>query len=113
VLRQFEPQLILVSAGFDAHERDPLAGMRVTTPHFGRLTAQVAEIADEVCDGRVVAVTEGGYDLHALADSLRAAVRALSGELQVTDTRAPEGPARRGDAALAEVLPHLRRFWKL
>lgn len=113
ILRQFKPEMILVSAGFDAHERDPLAGMRVTTAHFGRLTAQIAAVADEVCGGRVVAVTEGGYDLHALADSLRAAVRALAGETTVADSRAPEGPSPRGDAALREILPQLRKYWQL
>lgn len=113
VLRQFKPDLILLSAGFDAHERDPLAGMRVTTAQFGRLTAALAAVADDVCRGRLVAVTEGGYDLRALADSLRAAIGALAGDTQVSDTRAPEGVATRGNAAVAEVVPILRRYWQL
>lgn len=113
VLRQFKPDLILLSAGFDAHERDPLAGMRVTTAQFGRLTAALAAVADDVCRGRLVAITEGGYDLRALADSLRAAIGALAGDTQVSDTRAPEGVATRGNAAVAEVVPILRRYWQL
>src|SRR5262245_13863437 len=75
ILKQFRPQLILISAGFDAHMNDPLAGMRLTGPYFGHLTSAIAAVADECCEGRVVAVTEGGYDLAALAESLRASIR--------------------------------------
>src|SRR5688572_6851652 len=60
VVRQFKPDLILLSAGFDAYVDDPLGGMRVTAPCFGRLTASLVAIADECCGGRVAAVTEGG-----------------------------------------------------
>jgi acetoin utilization deacetylase AcuC-like enzyme len=79
VLRQFEPALIMISAGFDAHERDPLAGMRLTTPMFGAMTLALRKVAEECCRGRVVAVTEGGYDLQALAASLDSTIEALSG----------------------------------
>ena len=67
VLRQFQPELILVSAGFDAHELDPLAGMRMTTAGYGQITARLLAAADELCEGRIVFVTEGGYDTGALA----------------------------------------------
>jgi acetoin utilization deacetylase AcuC-like enzyme len=78
VLRQFEPDLVLISAGFDAHERDPLAGMRLTTGSFGAMTAELRRVADDCCRGRIVAVTEGGYDLQALAASLDAAIQSLN-----------------------------------
>jgi acetoin utilization deacetylase AcuC-like enzyme len=68
ILKAFEPELILLSAGFDAYMDDPLGGMRLTAPCFGRLTAALAAIADDCCGGRLVAVTEGGYDLKGLAD---------------------------------------------
>jgi acetoin utilization deacetylase AcuC-like enzyme len=113
ILRQFKPDLILLSAGFDAHERDPLAGMRLTTSQFERMTAALAAVADEVCEGRLVAVTEGGYDLHALAGCLRASVRALAGETSIADLPAPEGPSPRGDATLVQVLPIVRNYWKI
>src|SRR5215217_3511176 len=71
VLKAFKPQLILISAGYDAYMDDPLGGMRLTSSCFGRLTAMIAAAADECCDGRVVAVTEGGYDLQGLAEGLR------------------------------------------
>ena len=79
VVRQFAPDLVVVSAGFDAHERDPLGGMRVTTPAFGAMTRELKALADECCRGRMVAVVEGGYDLSALAGSLDAAIEALNG----------------------------------
>ena len=70
----FRPDLLMVSAGFDAHERDPLAGCRMTTEGFRALTALLVEAADRLCQGRVVLVTEGGYDLTALSECLQAVI---------------------------------------
>ena len=111
VLRQFRPELILVSAGFDAYRDDPLAGMRVSADYFGRLTALIAAAADDCCEGRVVAITEGGYDLPGLGASLRAAVAALAGE--VTAGEPPAGPAPRGDAAVEAARAQLSAYWTL
>ena len=111
-LRAFKPDLVLLSAGFDAYMDDPLGGMRVTADCFGRLTASLAAIADECCQGRLVAVTEGGYDLKGLADCLRATIGAL-------DTRAPATSGARGDdtpradATIRAVRPHLAKYWRL
>ena len=80
VVRAFAPDLILVSAGVDAHEHDPLGGMRLTTPAFGAMTMALRLVADECCQGRIAAVTEGGYDLRALRDSLVSVVDALAAE---------------------------------
>jgi acetoin utilization deacetylase AcuC-like enzyme len=87
--------------------------MRVTTGQFGRLTAHVAALADEVCAGRVVAITEGGYDLQALATSLDAAIGVLAGEIALEDFPAPEGAAPRGGACIEAVTPHLREYWQI
>jgi len=73
----FHPDFVFVSAGFDAHEADPLGGMKVTTNGFAELTAVVREIAEECCAGRLVSVLEGGYDLDALADSVAAHLSVL------------------------------------
>jgi len=75
VLDRFQPQLLLISAGFDAHERDPLAGCRMTTDGLATLTARLLAGASRWCDGRVVLATEGGYDLEALDACLTAVVR--------------------------------------
>jgi acetoin utilization deacetylase AcuC-like enzyme len=78
-LRAFAPELILVSAGFDPHEDDPLAMMRVSTAGFGRLATMIADAARELCGGRLVLVLEGGYNLAALGASVVATIRALDG----------------------------------
>jgi acetoin utilization deacetylase AcuC-like enzyme len=77
-VRSFQPDLLMISAGFDAHELDPLGQLRMTTAGFGRLTKTLLDLADEVCEGRVVLVTEGGYDLDALADCLKEVIRVCS-----------------------------------
>ena len=59
VIRQFEPDLLLVSAGVDAHERDPLAGMRLTSQAFAAMTLELRSVAEDCCGGRIGAVTEG------------------------------------------------------
>ena len=79
-VRAFGPDLVLVSAGLDAHEHDPLGSMRLTTPAFGAMTMALRLVADECCQGRIVAVTEGGYDLRAFRDSLLSVVDALGAE---------------------------------
>ena len=113
ILRQYRPELILISAGFDAHADDPLGGMRVSTAHFGRLTALLAAVADDCCDGRVVAVTEGGYDLMALSGSLRVVIDVLDGATPLSALPASTGPTPRADVTLAAVRPHLSKYWKL
>src|SRR5215471_21527528 len=110
VVRAFRPDLILVSAGLDAHERDPLGGMRLTTPAFGAMTMALRLVAEECCDGRIVAVTEGGYDLRAFRDSLLSVVDALGAE----DSGAPAWPSSavsstRGAAGVAATRAALGR----
>lgn len=73
-VRDFKPDLLMISAGFDAHELDPLGQLRMTTEGFGRLTKMLLDLADQVCEGRVVIVTEGGYSLDALSDSLKTVI---------------------------------------
>jgi acetoin utilization deacetylase AcuC-like enzyme len=76
-LRDFAPELILVSAGFDAHRADPLANLDWTEADFAWLTREICGLADELCAGRVVSTLEGGYDLPALAASVAAHVTEL------------------------------------
>ena len=77
VLSAWAPDLLIVSAGFDAHRLDPLAELRVETEDFAWLTDQLLAVADAHCGGRLVSVLEGGYDLGALATSAAAHVRRL------------------------------------
>jgi acetoin utilization deacetylase AcuC-like enzyme len=113
ILRRFKPQLILLSAGFDAYTDDPLGGMRLTADGFEWLTAAIVDVAEECCQGRLVAATEGGYDLTGLGLCLRAAVRVLEGERRLRDLRAPEGSAPWGEATMAAVMPHVAPYWTL
>ncbi|UPY39115.1 histone deacetylase family protein [Sediminicoccus sp. KRV36] len=76
-IEAFAPDLIVISAGFDAHARDPLAQLRLTEADFSWLSMELCALADRVCAGRVVSLLEGGYDLQALASSSAAHVRAL------------------------------------
>ncbi len=76
-LTAFQPELILISAGFDAHADDPLAGLMWRTADFAWLTEQLCDLADALCGGRVVSALEGGYDLDALAASVAAHVGVL------------------------------------
>lgn len=76
-LENFSPDLLIISAGFDAHMRDPLAQMNVETDDFGRVTNLLLSAADRLCDGRVVSCLEGGYDLVGLSESVTLHVREL------------------------------------
>lgn len=76
-IEAFNPDLILVSAGFDAHRADPLAGLMWEVADFRWLTNRICDVADKVCGGRIVSTLEGGYDLDALAASVAAHVEVL------------------------------------
>jgi acetoin utilization deacetylase AcuC-like enzyme len=78
-IRSFAPDLIVVSAGFDAHRDDPLGGMRLTEDTFGALARRAAALASESAGDRIVALLEGGYDPGALGRSVAATVRAFDG----------------------------------
>jgi acetoin utilization deacetylase AcuC-like enzyme len=75
----FAPDLIVISAGFDAHHRDPLANLNLTEDDFAWITGKLIDVALAHCDGRIVSVLEGGYDLEALAASSAAHVLTLMG----------------------------------
>ncbi len=79
-LESFAPDLILISAGFDAFEHDPLAGMRVTHTGFSQMAARLRQAAERISNGRLVAVLEGGYDLEGLGGGMTATLDALVAE---------------------------------
>ncbi|HEY0185772.1 MAG TPA: histone deacetylase family protein [Rhodopila sp.] len=76
-LSAFQPDIILISAGFDAHEADPLADLMLTTQDFGWVTRKLMNVADACCDGRVISFLEAGYDLRPLSESTAEHVRTL------------------------------------
>ena len=83
--RRFQPQLILVSAGSDNHWADPLALMQVSVTGFGQMARIIKELADELCGGRLVFTLEGGYNLDALAASVKATFDVLLGDTSIDD----------------------------
>lgn len=112
VLTQFHPDLLLVSAGFDAHERDPLGNMRVSTEAFAAMTSDLCKVADECCAGRLVAMVEGGYDLTALRECSMTVADVLAG------LHAPSWPtssvksSRGAQGARHTIAAHLNH-WKI
>jgi acetoin utilization deacetylase AcuC-like enzyme len=110
VVDQFQPALTLVSAGFDAHERDPLASMRLSTEGFGAIAAGLARVARH--HGSLALVTEGGYDLTALEESLDASLRATESIATSPSSSPASGPAPRGERAVAAVLAAQRGLWR-
>ena len=96
--RAFRPQFVLISAGFDAHRRDPIGGLDLGSADYGRLTDAIADIADEHAGGRIVSVLEGGYDLQALGESVAAHIATLArraaGRATVNRDPLPPAPAR-------------------
>jgi acetoin utilization deacetylase AcuC-like enzyme len=110
----FDPQLVLVSAGFDAHASDPLGGMRVTEQGFASMADTMLSIAREHAGGKLVAVLEGGYDVDALSKSVETVLGRFVGGAAAT------GPAAKpttGDDRFGEVFARIRAaqspYWKL
>ena len=113
VLGEFEPDLLMISAGFDAHENDPLGGLRLTSDVFGAMTMALRAVAEESCHGRIVAVTEGGYDLDALAESTNVVIDVLNGPAAAPVWPVSGIPPTRGRMAVEQVRPSLRPHWTL
>jgi acetoin utilization deacetylase AcuC-like enzyme len=85
VVRQYQPELILVSAGYDTAHNDPLGGMCVTVDGFAYMTRKIVELAAEVCDGRVLLVLEGGYNLQSLTNGVLVCLVELLGRTTLKD----------------------------
>ena len=107
IAQAFRPQLVLVSAGFDPHEQDPLGGMVVTERGFAAMCAAARALAEELCEGRLVLLLEGGYSLSGLAHGVHACLEVLTGR---TDGF-PDGVSRAAAAALAQSRAALRPYW--
>lgn len=99
LLEQFMPELILVSAGYDIAETDPLGGMSVTYEGFARIVGHLCNSADVLCKGRIVAVLEGGYSAQGIEWGVTATLEAMSGMVRVDDPRGPLVRLPLGDAA--------------
>ncbi len=110
---EFKPDMIIVSAGFDAHATDPLGGMRLSPAGFAALTRCLMEIADACCHGHLVLVLEGGYDVRTIGDNVMAVLDELSGK---TTCRVAEladvANSKKVLYALKRSVNVHRRYWK-
>ena len=110
VLQSYAPEMVLLSAGFDAHARDPLGGMLVSTDGYAKMTRALCAFADRCCAGRLVGVTEGGYDLQAFEECLQTTLRELSDRTADRVVRGG-GATPRADATLEAVRSAQAEFW--
>jgi acetoin utilization deacetylase AcuC-like enzyme len=107
LLQAYAPELILVSAGFDAHSRDPLASMELESRTYAALASSLLQTADSLGHGRVGFVLEGGYDLLALEESMAWVTRAALGQhTSLPEAVLPAGARRAIDATKAALAPH-------
>jgi acetoin utilization deacetylase AcuC-like enzyme len=104
VAGEYAPELVLVSAGFDAHGSDPLADMRVSSEGFARLTEVLLELAQASCPGRLVFALEGGYDREALSEGVASVLTSL------LEDRPEAGPqaGQTADTATVRVIEAVR-----
>ncbi len=108
----FEPQLVVLSAGFDAHADDPLGGMRLSVDGYRTLTRRIRRLAIDQCDGRLVVVTEGGYHLSALEACLDATLKvAAEDDEALGDVPPVNGSTDVAEAALGSVKRAQAPYW--
>jgi acetoin utilization deacetylase AcuC-like enzyme len=110
LIRRFQPQLILVSAGFDAHWDDPLANLGLSLSGYFWLAQGLIGLATELCQGRIVFTLEGGYNLQVLAPAVANTFRALLGR---TDFEDPLGPSSWEEPTVLPLLAELRNLHRL
>ncbi len=113
--RQYRPEMVLVSCGFDLYVRDPLGEMNVTPEGYGMLAAVLIEIADEVCEGRLAFIMEGGYSVRGIRECGRRVLLELSGVRGESRDRLSRilKPRRRATSALKTVLEIQEPYWDL
>lgn len=110
LIRRFEPELILVSAGFDAHWDDPLANIGLTLTGYYGLARDLIALAGELCQGRIVFTLEGGYNLNVLAPAIGNTFRALLGRSEIDDT---VGISPWAEPDISNLLVRLKQIHKL
>jgi acetoin utilization deacetylase AcuC-like enzyme len=113
IAKEFKPDLVLASVGFDIYEGDPLGGMSVTPDGFAGLTRILMEIARSSCDGKLVLTLEGGYNLQGLRDSVKAVLKELRGESAIKDR---DWSSEENQRILTPVLDKVKsiqgKYWK-
>ena len=110
VARLFKPEMVIVSAGFDIHRNDPLGGMSVTETGFALMTRMLMDLAEKECGGKILFGLEGGYDLTALTNSVRAVLMELKGTpLYIQDAK--DEPCAGARQMVSKVKQGLKPYW--
>ncbi len=109
IAARFKPEFVLVSAGYDGHWRDPLAGLNLSTAGYARLTGRIKQIADSYCQGRLALTLEGGYDLTALTASVEATLKVLAGA--TPDAATPSAQTDYGPGGHSPQARPFRELW--
>lgn len=107
----YKPEFILVSAGFDIYQDDPLGGMRVSEIGFGALTSELLSLAHQFCDDRILFTLEGGYDLRGLQQGIKHVLLHLGAEGKKSDIKTKISPTT--ERELAPIFETQKKFWKI
>lgn len=107
LIRAFNPQHILVSAGFDAHEKDPLAGLEMTSDCFAQMASRLRLLSQEVCDGKMTLFLEGGYHMRALSESVEMTASAM----EKPDVNEPPEPSLEGADVVESTRETVAQYW--
>ena len=113
IAREFRPECVLVSSGFDAHSTDPLASMNVSTSGFGAFADLVLAIANEQCRGRVILTLEGGYNHDALGESVLAVFHSLLAGTGAFPESSDVNPSAKAQQRVAELKEVQRAYWSM
>jgi acetoin utilization deacetylase AcuC-like enzyme len=105
---EYDPELVLVSAGFDPYVKDPLGGMEVTGDGFGNLASIVRKIADAMCGGKVLLTLEGGYNPDGLREGVRSVLQALTGPAWTV----PVMDAPAAERVIQSIIARQKKYWK-
>lgn len=111
ISEQYQPDFILVSAGFDTFEQDPLGGMKVTSRGFGALTQELMDLSQKICGGKILAVLEGGYHLRGLREGVKEVLTHLGAQQPKTELSIQSSPQR--EKELSPVIETHRKYWNL
>lgn len=112
VARRFQPQLILVSAGYDPHWNDPIGMMEVSVTGFAAITKAIKDIADELCEGKIVFTLEGGYNLQALSYGVKAAFDTLLDNPEIEDPLGRSGHSKK-PASVNDIMERVKKAHQL
>ncbi len=117
IARQYEPELVLICAGYDGHFNDPLCSMYLSAMNFAAMAERIKDLAEEVCGGKLMASLEGGYDLAGIAASIANTIAVMAGDetrlMEPEDSKPGLSSPRRGMEVVETTREYLSAYWSL